>query len=90
VFWETFVIFLQAPNIFNKYIHYITRKVFGGDVLTNERAYSTQLAMLNHATDYDKLTGVIHRPEGLHTCILIFKHLNHKDSAKMNLFLPSC
>jgi hypothetical protein len=27
----------------------IKRKVFGGDVLTNERAYSAQLAMLNHA-----------------------------------------
>jgi hypothetical protein len=40
----------------------IKRKVFGGDVLTN----SAQLAKLNHATDYDKLTGVIHRPEGLH------------------------
>ena len=44
----------------------IKRKVFGGDVLTNERAYSDQLAKLNHATDYDRLTGVIHRPEGLH------------------------
>jgi DNA-directed RNA polymerase subunit H (RpoH/RPB5) len=33
----------------------IKRKVFGGDVLTNERAYSTQLAMLNHATDYQHI-----------------------------------
>lgn len=44
----------------------IKKKVFGGDVLTNERAYSAQLAMLNGITDYDRLAGVIHRPEGLH------------------------
>ncbi|VDI74704.1 Hypothetical predicted protein [Mytilus galloprovincialis] len=44
----------------------IKKKVFGGDVLTNERAYSAQLAMLNGTTDYERLTGVIHRPEGLH------------------------
>lgn len=33
----------------------ILKKVFGGDVLTNERAYSAQLAMLNGITDYDSL-----------------------------------
>lgn len=44
----------------------IQKKVFGGDVLTNERAYSAQLAMLNGNTDFERLTGVIHRPEGLH------------------------
>mgnify|MGYP003686221113 CR=1 FL=1 len=44
----------------------IKKKVFGGDVLTNERAYSAQLAMLNGITDYDRLAGVIHRQEGLH------------------------
>lgn len=44
----------------------IKKKVFGGDVLTNERAYSAQLAMLNGNSDYERLTGVIHRPEGLH------------------------
>lgn len=44
----------------------IKRKVFGGDVLTNERAYSAQLAMLNGNSDYERLAGVIHRPEGLH------------------------
>ncbi|CAC5417633.1 unnamed protein product [Mytilus coruscus] len=44
----------------------IKKKVFGGDVLTNERAYSAQLAMLNGTTDYERLTGVIHRQEGLH------------------------
>lgn len=42
------------------------KKVFGGDVLTNERAYSAQLAMLNSDTDYDRLVGLIHYPEGLH------------------------
>ncbi|XP_069105154.1 uncharacterized protein [Argopecten irradians] len=46
--------------------HVIRKKVFGGDVLTNERAYSAQLAMLNGATESEQLAGVIHRPEGLH------------------------
>ena len=44
----------------------LERKVFGGDVLTNERAYTAQLAMLNCETNYYKLGGLIHRPEGLH------------------------
>ena len=44
----------------------IKKKVFGGDVLTNERAYSAQLAMLNGEADYQRLTGIVHRPEGLH------------------------
>lgn len=44
----------------------IKKKVFGGDVLTNERAYSAQLAMLNSANDFEQLKGVIHRPEGFH------------------------
>lgn len=44
----------------------IKKKVFGGDVLTNERAYSAQLAMLNSPNDVDRLKGVIHRPEGFH------------------------
>lgn len=44
----------------------IERVVFGGDVLTNERAYSAQLAMHNAESDFFGLAGVIHRPEGLH------------------------
>ena len=44
----------------------IKKKVFGGDVLTNERAYSAQLAMHNSANDFEQLKGVIHRPEGFH------------------------
>ena len=47
----------------------IERVVFGGDVLTNERAFSAQEAMqtssVNNKTDYDSLYGLIHRPEGL-------------------------
>lgn len=35
-------------------------------VLTNERAYSAKLAMLNGQTDFERLAGVVHRPEGLH------------------------
>ena len=44
----------------------IKKKVFGGDVLTNERAYEGQLAMLNSPTDFTRLKGLVHRPEGLH------------------------
>ncbi|KAH3878324.1 hypothetical protein DPMN_002212 [Dreissena polymorpha] len=44
----------------------IQRVVFGGDVLTNERAFSAQQAMQNNSTDRDRLFGMIHRPEGLH------------------------
>lgn len=47
-------------------IHQLLKKVVGGDVLTNERAYSAQLAMLNGQTDFERLAGVVHRPEGLH------------------------
>lgn len=56
----------------------LSRKVFGGDMLTNERAYSVQLAMLNGSTDFDQLAGVIHRPEGLHIMmnLLLEFHLN--------------
>jgi hypothetical protein len=42
------------------------RVVFGGDVLTNERAFSAQQAMQNAKSDYDTLVGLVHRPEGLH------------------------
>jgi len=42
------------------------RVVFGGDVLTNERAFSAQAAMQNNKTGFDSLQGLIHRPEGLH------------------------
>jgi hypothetical protein len=42
------------------------RIVFGGDVLTNERAFSAQEAMQNTSSKYESLQGLIHRPEGLH------------------------
>lgn len=44
----------------------LEKVVFGGDVLTNERAFSAQEAMQNNATGFDTLQGIIHRPEGLH------------------------
>jgi hypothetical protein len=44
----------------------LDKVVFGGDVLTNERAFSAQSAMQNHYNDIDSLTGIVHRPEGLH------------------------
>lgn len=40
----------------------IEKIVFGGDVLTNERAYSAQLAMMNAECDFNGLAGVVHRP----------------------------
>lgn len=56
------------------------RKVFGGDVLTNERAYSAQLAMLNDEGNFEQLAGVAHRPDGLHrmmNMLLVFgKHIS--------------
>lgn len=55
----------------------VIQKVFGGDGLTNERAYSVQLAMINGRSEFDQLAGVIHRPEGLHRmmnlCLVIAK-----------------
>lgn len=42
------------------------RVVFGGDVLTNERAFAAQEAMQNARSDYDMLGGLVHRPEGFH------------------------
>lgn len=45
---------------------YSEKKVFGGDVQTNERAYSAQLAMLNGQSGHFRLPGVVQRPEGLH------------------------
>ncbi|XP_061187058.1 uncharacterized protein LOC133195217 [Saccostrea echinata] len=42
------------------------RVVFGGDVLTNERAFTAQEAMQNAKSDYDMLGGLVHRPEGFH------------------------
>lgn len=44
----------------------VEKVVLGGDVLTNERAMSAQQAMRNNESSYEKLLGVIHRPEGLH------------------------
>lgn len=57
--------------------HVIKKKVFWGDVLTNERAYSAQLAMLNGATDFEQISGVIHRPEGLHRMMNLCLVTNH-------------
>lgn len=44
----------------------VQKIVFGGDVLTNERAFSAQEAMQNNSNAFDSLCGIIHRPEGLH------------------------
>ena len=44
----------------------LERVVFGGDVLTNKRAFRAQEAMQNSPSEYESLLGVIHRPEGLH------------------------
>jgi hypothetical protein len=44
----------------------VQKLVFGGDVLTNERAFSAQQAMQNGDTEFHCLFGIVHRPEGLH------------------------
>ena len=44
----------------------VKKVVFGGDVLTNERAFSAQEAMQNNQSEFDNLLGITHRPEGLH------------------------
>ena len=48
-----------------------SKRVFGGDVLTNERAYSAQLAMQNSESDFTKLKGIIHSPEGFYCGIIL-------------------
>ena len=64
----------------------IKNKVFGGDVLTNERAYTAQLAMLNGETESERLTGVIHRPEGLHRMMNLLLVFN---GMMLNKFMSS-
>ncbi|KAI8515092.1 hypothetical protein Bbelb_076830 [Branchiostoma belcheri] len=44
----------------------VERIVLGGDVLTNERAFSGQAALMNADNERDSCAGIIHRPEGLH------------------------
>lgn len=51
-----------VPHVENE----AARIVFGGDVLTNERAFSAQEAMQNAPSNFQSLRGLIHRPEGLH------------------------
>lgn len=61
----------------NIYINYILRidddnllvikkKVFGGDVLINERVYLVQFVMLNGQIDFERFVGVVCRLEGLY------------------------
>uniref|UniRef100_A0A8W8JSA0 Uncharacterized protein n=1 Tax=Magallana gigas TaxID=29159 RepID=A0A8W8JSA0_MAGGI len=54
---------LAVPHVDNETPE---RIVFGGDVLTNERAFSAQEAMQNVPSEFESLSGLIHRPEGLH------------------------
>jgi hypothetical protein len=44
----------------------LEKVVFGGDCLTNERAFHAQQAMQNSPSQFSSLRGIIHRPEGLH------------------------
>ena len=53
----------------------VDRTVFGGDVLTNERAYQAQLDMANASTQSSKLHGLLHKPEGLHLCMNFAKYI---------------
>ena len=53
----------------------VERIVFGGDQLTNERAYAAQISMVNVQNEAERLQGVIHRPEGLHLCMNFCKYI---------------
>lgn len=44
----------------------LEKVVLGGDVFTNERAFSAQETMQNTPSEYESLLRIIHRPEGLH------------------------
>ncbi|KAK3098281.1 hypothetical protein FSP39_017934 [Pinctada imbricata] len=63
---------LSTQNTYEETQAHLKMRVFGGDVLTNERAYSAQLALHNGTSELDRLQCVIHRPEGLHR---IMNHL---------------
>lgn len=67
----------------------LERIVFGGDVLTNERAFSAQEAM-NNVSEYDCQQGVIHRPEGLHremNFLLVYQEVQKLESYYFNVQL---
>ena len=53
----------------------LERLTFGGDVLTNERAYGAQLDLMNSTNEMDRLLGIIHRPEGLHLLMNLMKYV---------------
>eukprot|EP00058_Branchiostoma_floridae_P012642 XP_002598130.1 hypothetical protein BRAFLDRAFT_82912 [Branchiostoma floridae] len=57
---------LVVPRTPGDHAEVIERVVLGGDVLTNERAFSGQAALLNADNESDSCAGIIHRPEGLH------------------------
>lgn len=59
---------MKITSLIQRMIHQqlLKKKVFGGDVLTNERAHSAQLAMMNGQSDFFRLAGVVHWSEGLH------------------------
>lgn len=61
--------------------------VFGGDVLTNIRAFTAQEAMQNNDTPFDCVLGIIHRPEGLHRQ---FNFLSVMDVVEEVLVHSSC
>ena len=57
---------LAVPHVRQDDKKVIERVVFGGDVLTNERAFTAQQNMQLNKSEMDRLAGIIHRPEGLH------------------------
>lgn len=57
---------LSVPHARQMDKRVIERVVFGGDALTNERAFTAQQNMQLNKWGVDKLVCLIHRPEGLH------------------------
>ena len=50
---------MVVPHLDNDITHKV---VFGGDVLTNIRAFNVQEAMQNNETPLDCAVGLMHRP----------------------------
>ena len=66
--------FIPCLNIYDEK-NVLERITFGGDVLTNERAYTGQVNMVNVNSESGRMQGVIHRPEGLHMCMNLCKYM---------------
>ena len=56
----------HTSNLLHGVQNELARLNFGGNVLTNKRAYGAQSDIMNYTNEMDRLLGIIHRPEALH------------------------